>query len=96
MSHSIPTILSAAVMSALLALPAQAALKEGDAAPDFKLQASLAGKAFSYDLKGALKKGPVGVYLYPSAYTGGRTIPARTFAGNVDRFTAPGASVIGV
>jgi len=96
MSHSIPTILSAAVMSALLALPAQAALKEGDAAPDFKLQASLAGKAFSYDLKDALKKGPVVVYFYPSAYTGGCNIQARTFAVNVDKFTAVGASVIGV
>lgn len=96
MSHSIATNLGAVLMAALLASPALAALKEGDTAPDFKLQASLAGKAFSYDLKDALKKGPVVVYFYPSAYTGGCNIQARTFAVNVDKFTAAGASVIGV
>jgi thioredoxin-dependent peroxiredoxin len=36
-----------------LALPAAAVLKEGDAAPDFQAQASLAGKAFSYSLREA-------------------------------------------
>ncbi|MFT3857187.1 MAG: peroxiredoxin [Aquabacterium sp.] len=81
----------------LFSLPsAYAALKEGDAAPDFTLQASLAGKAFSYSLKEALQKGPVVVYFYPSAYTGGCNIQAHTFAVNVDRFAAAGASIIGV
>ncbi len=86
--------LSAAL--ALLALPASAALKEGDVAPDFKLQASLDGKAFNYTLKDALKKGPVVVYFYPSAYTGGCNIQAHTFAVNVDKFAAAGASIVGV
>jgi peroxiredoxin Q/BCP len=61
----------ATLLAAAAAWPAAAALKEGDAAPDFKAQASLAGKAFTYTLKDALRKGPVVVYFYPSAFTGG-------------------------
>ncbi|MGH6648521.1 peroxiredoxin [Aquabacterium sp.] len=86
----------AGALSALVSLPAMAVLKEGDAAPDFKLQASLAGKAFSYSLKDALKKGPVVVYFYPSAYTGGCNIQAHTFAVNHDKFEQAGATVLGV
>lgn len=88
--------LLAALLSSAIALPAAAALKEGDAAPDFKAQASLAGKAFGYSLKDALKKGPVVVYFYPAAFTGGCNIQAHTFAVNHEQFTAAGASVIGV
>lgn len=88
--------LTALISTAWLSTPAWAALKEGDVAPDFKLQASLAGKAFSYALKDALKKGPVVVYFYPSAYTGGCNIQAHTFAVNVDKFAAAGASIVGV
>lgn len=84
------------VLATMVALPAMAALKEGDAAPEFKLQASQAGKDFSYSLKDALKKGPVVVYFYPSAYTGGCNIQAHTFAVNVEKFAAAGASIIGV
>jgi len=76
--------------------PAVAALKEGDVAPDFQTQASLAGKAFSYSLKDALKTGPVVVYFYPSAYTGGCNIQAHTFAVNTEKFAAAGATIIGV
>lgn len=79
-----------------LALPAAAALKEGDAAPDFQAQASLAGKAFSYSLREALKKGPVVVYFYPAAFTGGCNIQAHSFATRIDQFAAAGASVVGV
>lgn len=85
-----------AISSAWLTLPAQAALKEGDTAPDFKLQASQAGKPFSYALKDALKKGPVVVYFYPSAFTNGCNVQAHLFAQNVDKFAAAGASIIGV
>jgi peroxiredoxin len=92
----IATAALAAVGSVGLLSPAGAALKEGAAAPDFTLQASLNGKAFSYSLKDALKKGPVVVYFYPSAYTGGCNIQAHTFAVNVDKFAAAGASVVGV
>ena len=86
----------ASVLASLFALPAMAALKEGDSAPDFKLQASLDGKAFNYSLKDALKKGPVVVYFYPSAYTGGCNIQAHTFAVNHEKFAQAGATIIGV
>lgn len=88
--------LAALVSTAWMATPAWAALKEGDTVPDFRLQASLAGKEFNYALKDALKKGPVVVYFYPSAYTGGCNIQAHTFAVNVDKFAAAGASIVGV
>jgi peroxiredoxin len=79
-----------------IGLPAVAALKAGDQAPEFTAQASLNGKAFTYSLKDALKKGPVVVYFYPSAFTNGCNIQAHTFAVNKDKFTAAGASIIGV
>ncbi len=78
------------------AVPAQAALKAGDTAPVFKTQASLAGKAFDFSLRDALRKGPVVVYFYPSAYTQGCNIQAREFAQNMDKFVAAGASIVGV
>lgn len=84
------------LLTTAFTLPAVAALKEGDAAPDFQTQASLAGKAFSYSLKDALKTGPVVVYFYPSAYTGGCNIQAHTFAVNTEKFAAAGATIIGV
>ena len=84
------------LLSSTITLPAVAALPTGHPAPDFKAQASLAGKAFSYSLKDALQKGPVVVYFYPSAYTGGCNIQAHTFAVNIDKFAAAGASIIGV
>ena len=80
----------------LAATPSFAALKQGDTAPDFKAQASLAGKEFTYSLHAALKKGPVVVYFYPAAFTGGCNLQAHTFAEDHDKFAAAGASVIGV
>jgi thioredoxin-dependent peroxiredoxin len=80
----------------VVALPALAALATGAKAPDFSTQASLAGKAFAFSLKDALKKGPVVVYFYPSAYTGGCNAEAHAFAVNKDKFDAAGATIIGV
>ena len=89
-------LLLAGLLTSLVALPAAAALKEGDAAPDFKTQASLDGKEFTFSLQAALKKGPVVVYFYPSAYTGGCNVQAHTFAVNHEKFAAAGASIVGV
>lgn len=89
-------LVPALLLSALFATPSLAALNEGDKAPDFTAQASLAGKAFNYTFKDALKKGPVVVYFYPSAFTGGCNLQAHTFAENIDKFAAAGATVIGV
>jgi peroxiredoxin len=85
-----------ALAASAIALPAFAALDQGASAPDFKAQASLAGKEFTYSLKDALKKGPVVVYFYPAAFTPGCNIQAHTFAENYDKFVAAGASVVGV
>jgi peroxiredoxin len=84
------------LLSSAFTLPVAAALPEGHSAPDFQTQASLAGKAFTYSLQEALHKGPVVVYFYPSAYTGGCNIQAHTFAVNHDKFAAAGATIIGV
>jgi peroxiredoxin Q/BCP len=89
-------VLAALVLSGALAQPAFAALKEGDKAPEFTAPASLAGKEFTFTLKDALKKGPVVVYFYPAAFTGGCNLQAHTFSENSDKFAAAGASVIGV
>src|SRR5215831_8423471 len=88
------------VMGALLAgvvvLPAAAALKAGEKAPDFKTQASLAGKSFEFSLADALKKGPVVVYFYPAAFTGGCNIEAHAFAESKEKFDAAHATIVGV
>jgi thioredoxin-dependent peroxiredoxin len=76
--------------------PAMAALKVGDAAPDFTAPATLGGKEFTFSLKAALKKGPVVVYFYPAAFTQGCTIEAHDFAAAMPDYRAAGASVIGV
>ena len=83
-------------ISAALSIPAFAALTAGDRAPEFSAPASLAGKQFHFSLRHALQKGPVVVYFYPSAYTGGCDLEAHTFSEDKDQFTAAGASIIGV
>ena len=82
--------------STVLTLPVFAALKLGDKAPDFSARASLAGSEFDFSLKDALKKGPVVVYFYPSAYTQGCNVQAHTFSVNQEKFAAAGATIIGV
>jgi len=84
------------VFSALAGFPILAALKVADKAPDFSARASLAGKEFTFSLPEALKKGPVVVYFYPSAYTKGCDLEAHTFAEEKDKFDAAGATIIGV
>ncbi|HXT20037.1 MAG TPA: peroxiredoxin, partial [Thermoanaerobaculia bacterium] len=66
------------------------------AAPDFTAQASLAGKEMTFSLADARKSGPVVVYFYPSAFTGGCNAQAHAFAENIDKFAAAGAKVVGV
>lgn len=89
-------LLLTSLMATAICATAFAALNQGDAAPDFSAQASMAGKEFKYSLKDALKKGPVVVYFYPSAYTQGCNVQARTFSVNQEKFAAAGASVVGV
>ena len=83
-------------LSIAVALPVSAALQAGAKAPDFTAPASLAGKEFSFSLKDALAKGPVVVYFYPSAYTGGCNLQAHTFSVQKEKFDAAHATIVGV
>src|ERR1700690_3901754 len=83
-------------LTLLVSLPVLAALKVGDKAPDFSARGSLGGKEFNFSLEEALKKGPVVVYFFPSAYTKGCDLEAHTFAQEKDKFDAAGATIIGV
>jgi peroxiredoxin len=71
-------------------------LSKGSKAPIFTSKASMAGNEFDFSLKKALDKGPVVLYFYPAAYTGGCDLEAHTFAEMKDKFTAAGATIIGV
>lgn len=85
-----------ALLAVFAFLPAYAALKVGDVAPNFSTQASLGGKVFQYTLATALKNGPVVLYFYPAAFTAGCTIEAHKFAEAIDQYKLLGASVLGV
>src|SRR6187200_2178767 len=89
-------VLAGGLLAALVTVPVFAALKQGDTAPDFSAKASLAGKETTFSLKDALKKGPVVVYFYPSAFTQGCNLQAHTFAVNHEKFAAAKTSIIGV
>lgn len=80
----------------LVLLPARAALKVGEAAPDFSTKASLGGVVSDFTLSKALLEGPVVLYFYPAAFTTGCTIEAHNFAEAVEQYRALGATVIGV
>lgn len=84
------------LLASLIAPAAQAALKVGDAAPNFKTPAAVAGKAFDFDMAAALKKGPVVLYFFPKAFTQGCTLEAHAFAEATPQFTAMGATVVGM
>ena len=86
----------ALALLAFVALPAFAALKRGDTAPAFTARVSQAGKESDFALADALARGPVVVYFYPSAFTGGCNLEAHAFATQMDAFDAAGVAVIGV
>jgi peroxiredoxin len=89
---SLATLLGATVAAST----AQAALKEGTKAPDFRATSYLAGKESSFHLADALKKGPVVVYFFPAAHTSGCNVEAHLFSQAIDKFKAAHATVIGV
>src|SRR4051812_7369642 len=79
-----------------LAMPLEAALAPGVKAPDFTAPGAIAGKPYSVSLKAALKKGPVVLYFFPAAYTGGCNAEAHAFAEALPDFQKAGATVIGM
>lgn len=97
MQKSLKTLAVATLMA--LSVPvssAFAALQVGEQAPDFKLEAALAGKATTFSLQQALQKGPVVLYFFPAAFSAGCTLEAHDFAEATDEFKKQGATVIGV
>ncbi len=93
-TSSLTAILTFAL--SLPSVPAQAALKPGDTAPDFTLPSAVGGKDGSFSLAERLKNGPVVLYFYPKSFTRGCTIEAHEFADHSDDFAAAGASLLGV
>ncbi|MDP5281358.1 redoxin domain-containing protein [Sphingomonas sp. DG1-23] len=79
-----------------LSLPVEAALAPGAVAPGFTAAGAMAGKPYNVNLKAALKKGPVVLYFFPAAFTGGCNVEAAAFAAALPDFTAAGATVIGM
>ena len=89
-------ILIAALAASALATPALAALPVGAPAPEITSTAYQNGEGAPFSLNAALKKGPVVLYFFPGAFTGGCNIEAHEFADNIDKFKAQGATVVGV
>lgn len=89
-------LVALAVAAALAAMPAAASLPVGQKAPMFSTQAAKAGKAFGFNLRSALAKGPVVLYFYPKAFTKGCTLEANAFAEATPEFAKYGATVVGL
>jgi peroxiredoxin len=86
-----------AALTALVSTsPALAALPVGAKAPLFVTQGALNGQPFAFDLKKALRKGPVVLYFYPKAFTQGCTLEAHAFSEATEDFRKVGATVIGM
>lgn len=79
-----------------VAATAQASLPMGATAPEFATKGAKAGKQIDFDLKKALKRGPVVLYFYPKAFTQGCTLEAHAFAEATPEFEKLGATVIGM
>lgn len=98
--HTFPMrmLLTASAALLALAMPAslQAELPVGARAPNFATQAALGGEAMGFNLRAALRRGPVVLYFYPKAFTQGCTLETRAFAEAHDDFSAAGATVIGM
>lgn len=86
------------VALSLAVLPAAAnpALPTGRAAPDFRTSGALAGRPFRLHLREQLRRGPVVLYFYPQAFTGGCTLEAHAFSEAAADFRRAGARVIGM
>lgn len=89
-------LLLACCIAGMFTSPAMAALRVGAGAPVFAAKGALAGKDFTFDLKAALKNGPVVLYFYPKAFTQGCTLEAHAFAEAMPEFQAAGARVVGL
>lgn len=87
-------------LAAALALAAPAALGAavpvGTKAADFSTRGAMAGKVVPVHLAALLQKGPVVLYFFPAAFTGGCNAEAHAFAEAIPDFAKAGATVIGM
>lgn len=90
------TLPIAAAFLLAAAVPAAATLVPGAKAPDFTTRGAIAGKVVRVHLADQLKKGPVVLYFFPAAFTGGCNAEAHAFAEAVPEFRKAGATVIGM
>ena len=85
-----------APLLALAGTTADAALPVGAKAADFTTRGAMAGQVVPVHLAALLKKGPVVLYFFPAAFTGGCNAEAHAFAEAIPAFTKAGATVIGM
>ena len=91
-----PFVPALALALALSPTAAPAALPTGQAAPDFTTSGALAGRPFNFNLRQALRNGPVVVYFFPRSFTQGCTLEAHAFSEAAPDFRRAGAQVIGL
>lgn len=91
-------VLASALALALAILPTASipALPSGRIAPDFRTTGALGGRPFRLHLRQQLRRGPVVLYFYPQAFTGGCTLEAHAFSEAAADFRRAGARVIGM
>ena len=85
-----------ALSLALMPAAVTPALPTGTQAPDFRTAGALGGRPFRLHLREQLRRGPVVLYFYPQAFTGGCTLEAHAFSEAARDFRRAGARVIGM
>ena len=91
-----PLVLASALALAAAPAAAPAAISTGSIAPDFTTSGALAGNPFTFNLRRALRNGPVVVYFFPRSFTQGCTLEAHAFSEAAPDFRRAGAQVIGL
>ncbi|MCW1431203.1 peroxiredoxin [Novosphingobium sp. JCM 18896] len=87
---------AAALLTMAIPAAAQAELPVGARAPDFTAQSAMGGKVQSFNLRAALRRGPVVLYFFPKAFTQGCTLETRAFAEASEQFGAAHATIVGL
>lgn len=91
-----PIAIAAALAALLTPALASAHLAVGANAPAVRTQGALSGRVVDVDLRAALRRGPVVLYFYPAAFTGGCDAQAKEFSEAADSFAREGATIIGM
>lgn len=87
---------AAALLAMAVPAAVQAELPVGARAPDFTAQSAMGGKVQSFNLRAALRRGPVVLYFFPKAFTQGCTLETRAFAEASGQFGAAHATIVGL